>query len=574
MQELAAELQQVRLPAQRERHARIPRSRRLELWRRGVTAHSVEPLDVHLRQAAHDRGIAWNVWNAEIGRGVLAEKRRIGVVVPAREAKAEITDERRAGDPGQSEREPLRPIQIRSKRIVEGPFGQTGKRRRPERIRVHEAVTAEEVHALRKLMIDAHVELVLSYLGDGRGRVNSGTRHVWIGNQRHDLGGDRIPPFTGDHPLPRRISRELRPAGRKRIVDRRPELSGLLGGRRYQTRARNAFLVAQPFVISEPERPVANDRPSDCAAKLIAFALRLGRIQQFGKVVIGIERVIPEKFEDAAVHLVGTRLDGRVHDRARTAAVLRRVRVGLDLELLQRFDRRLDELNVFTAEGIRIRDVVDPIEQKDVVERAVAVDVQHAFEIHARQPRCAWKDARGEQRELVVVATVQRQIENLSFVDHQASRRCLRFQHRCGAGHLDRFLDAAGLQARVELQHLRHLQDQPGPDEFAEPRGFDHEHVLAGSEARHVVESAIVGLGRGGDPGCRIGHRDHGVGNHSARGIRHFPHQSRGILLGTKGHGPGKRDRENQERKQKRVHDDTPRGHSLVAACKSGVTTG
>ena len=131
----------------------------------------------------------------------------------------------------------------------------------------------------------------------------------------------------------------------------------------------------------------------------------------------------------------------------------------MDLELLKRFDRRLDELHVFAAERIRVRDVVDAVEQKDVVERAVAVDVQDALEIDARQPRRAGQHAGRKQRQLVVVTAVQGQVQNLSLVDHQAARGRLRLQHRRGAGHLDAFLDAAGLQARVELKDLRHLQD-------------------------------------------------------------------------------------------------------------------
>ena len=563
----------MRLPAQRERRARIPRTRCLELRRRCVAADGVEALDVHLRKAADNRGIVRHVRNAELRRGILAGIRWIREVVPARKPETEITDERRTRDPRQPDRKPLRSIQIGSERVVERPFAEARQRSGAERIGVDEAVACEEARARRELMVDAYVELVLPDFGD-RGRcVNRGSRHVRIGNQLDDLRGNRIPTLSRNHPLACRVPAELRATRRERIVDGRREQPGLLRRGRHLPSAWNPLLVAQPLVVGEPERPIAHDRSANRAAELIALALRLGRSKQLRKIVVGVERIVSEELEQAAVHAVGARLDGGVDNGARAAAVFRRIRIRLDLEFLQRLYRRLDELHVFAAERIRVPDVVDAVEQKDVIERAIAVDVQHTLEIHARQPRCAGEHPGGQQCQLVVVAAIQGQVQNLAFVDDQTPRGCLRLQHRRRARHLDRLLNASRLQPSVELKRLGHLQDHSRADELAEAGRFHDNHVLPGTKARDVVEPALVRFGCRGDAGRRIGDGDAGFGYDATRGVRDFTDDRGGVLLRqarqrrAQRHGKDKR----EERTRGNTHRDTSRRARVATQCKRVV---
>ena len=268
-------------------------------------------------------------------------------------------------------------------------------------------------------MIEPHVELILPRHGHRRRRIDGRARDVRIGNQRDDRGADRIPPIARNHPLSLRVAAELRPSRRERIVHRTAEHPRLLRRRRHLPHARHAFAIAQAFVVGEPERAVPDERSANRRAELIALPFGLGRAQRVREEVVGVERIVAEEFVGAAAHAVGARLDRRVDHRARAAAELRGIGVGLNLELLQRLDRRLHELHVFAAERVRIGDVVDAVEQEHVVERAVAVDVERALEVHARQPRRGRQHARREQRELVVVAAVQRQIDDLLLIDHR-----------------------------------------------------------------------------------------------------------------------------------------------------------
>src|SRR5438046_1701487 len=83
-------------------------ARRLELRRRGVAADGVEALDVHLRQAADERGIVRDACQADRRGAVDAGVRRCREVVAARRAEADFTDQRRRDRPRCTERKTLR----------------------------------------------------------------------------------------------------------------------------------------------------------------------------------------------------------------------------------------------------------------------------------------------------------------------------------------------------------------------------------------------------------------------------------------------------------------------------------
>ena len=258
------------------------------------------------------------------------------------------------------------------------------------------------------------------------------------------------------------------------------EDAGFLGSGGHLPDPRNAFSIAQALVVAKPERLVPHERSADGGAELIALPLWFRCAQRVREKVVRVERVVPQEFVDAAAKPVRPGLDRRVDDRARAAAVLGRIGICLNLEFLERLDRRLHELDVLASEGVRVGDVVHAVQQKDVVERAVAVHVQDALEVDARQARRARQHAGREQGELVVVPPVQRQLDDLLLVDHRPARRRLCVEQGSCPDDFDRFCKLAGAHGEVYARNLRDLQRDTCPDDFRESRRFGGDGVSPG----------------------------------------------------------------------------------------------
>ena len=296
----------MRAARQAERRAGIPGSRRLELRRGGMPPNRVEALDVDLGHTADDQRVVWHSTQADLGRAIDAEIRRIGVVVSLRVAEAKVPDERRRSDPGQADRQALRPIVVRPERVVERAFAEAWQRGRPERQRIDETVAPEHRQCLPDLVVDADIELVLPRVGHRRRGVDGRAGDVRIGDQRDDRRPDRIPTIARNLPQPQRVATELRTAGRKRIDDRSGEEARLLRRRRHLAHARNAFLIAQAFVVREPERPVFHYRTAGGPAELIAVALRLRCAERVREEIVRVEIVIAKKLVDASPNRIGS----------------------------------------------------------------------------------------------------------------------------------------------------------------------------------------------------------------------------------------------------------------------------
>ena len=195
--------------------------------------------------------------------------------------------------------------------------------------------------------------------------------------------------------------------------------------------------LAQPFPVEHEEQPVPSvdqlrhdDRSAHRCAVLIAAERRdrpVGPIE----IVLGVERRVARELEHGAVDLVGPRLGRRVDLRDR-AAVLRVEQAGNHVELLQRVDRRQQHVGVEVQVG-----VLDAVERVVVVVKALAGDVQgeavalpaHALLALARR-RAVGGRARNERRELQVVASVERQLDDGAVLDHRADRRALGLEQR------------------------------------------------------------------------------------------------------------------------------------------------
>jgi hypothetical protein len=232
-------------------------------------------------------------------------------------------------------------------------------------------------------------------------------------------------------------------------------------------------------------------------------------------------------------------------DGAGASSEFSRVGVGLNLELLQGLDRRLHELHVLAAKRVRVGDVVHAVEQEHVVERAVAVDVEDALEVDAREPRRAGKDSRREERELVVVAAVERQIDDFLLIDHRAARRRLRVEQGRAGGDLDDLRELAWLQRQVDARHLRHLERDAGAEDPREPAGLDGHRVLTRSKAGDGIRAFVAGFRADCDVGPDVGDRDDGPGDQRAGRVPHLAGDRRGFLLRERVHR-----RDEQERRE------------------------
>ena len=122
----------------------------------------------------------------------------------------------------------------------------------------------------------------------------------------------------------------------------------------------------------------------------------------------------------------GARRD--VDQRRRLAAELRRVLRLLDLEFLDRVDRRIDDEVVEQLVGH-----LDAVEQVDVVTRALAADVgQRPGLLQRVAARAAGRNDDGvaQLREREEVAAVQRELHDLAVLDDVADLGVRRLQQR------------------------------------------------------------------------------------------------------------------------------------------------
>ena len=109
--------------------------------------------------------------------------------------------------------------------------------------------------------------------------------------------------------------------------------------------------------------------PPKVAAELVLREVGLrAAVGPVVEPVVGVELVVAQELEDAAVELVRAGLDLQVHDAAERAAELGRVGARLQLELVERVDAREDHDGL--EPGLV---VVDAVEHVVVVARTLAV---------------------------------------------------------------------------------------------------------------------------------------------------------------------------------------------------------
>ena len=157
------------------------------------------------------------------------------------------------------------------------------------------------------------------------------------------------------------------------IAPKPGEVAGARGRGRHREDVRvSDRCIRWPFVAAEEERPVLNERPAERAAELV-LPERRQRLARRLEVVRRVEGVVAVELEQAAAEQVGAGLGRDVDQRRRLAAELRRIHRLLDLELLDRIDRRIDHQVVEELVGD-----LGAVEQIDVVPGSLAADVRAA----------------------------------------------------------------------------------------------------------------------------------------------------------------------------------------------------
>ena len=159
--------------------------------------------------------------------------------------------------------------------------------------------------------------------------------------------------------------RSIREEGRKVSAD------FVLRGHERQLRA--ALNDAKAFVIHEEKCLVVNDWAAECRPELIlVIGLTAEQVESVGRV----EGIIAKELVCVAVKLVGAGLDDGVENGAVATAKFRAVRVGLNFELLDRIDRRLDDVGLARENVTEVGVVVNAVEQEIVLQGACAVGAE------------------------------------------------------------------------------------------------------------------------------------------------------------------------------------------------------
>jgi hypothetical protein len=133
-----------------------------------------------------------------------------------------------------------------------------------------------------------------------------------------------------------------------------------------------------------------------------------------------------------------------------------------------------------------------------------------------------------EGGQLHEVASVERQILHLFFIDHAAEHRRLGFQQRRGALDHDALADEADVQIEVDLRALIDLQFHARALDLAKPRQFRAQPVAAGLQRCEAVGAAFTRRDRAADAGRFVGQRDGDAGHDGAGTVFDRSDQIRG----------------------------------------------
>ena len=311
-------------------------------------------------------------------------------------------------------------------------------------------------------------------------------------------------------------------------------VAALIVGRRDRDRSAAADddgirqIVALHVIVDEEEVLVVLDRTAGGKAVLIEVIGTLRAIVDLVDVVVRVVALVAQEVEERAVEIVRARLRHDVDDGATGAAVLGRVGVVVDLELLYRVLRELVRraAGAGAAEGLaEERVVIVRAIDDERVERAALsgeADVAGAHVLHHAGRR---------ENEVDEVASIDRQVLNRCLVHDRAHLCALRFDerssgrdgHRLGDADFHREVDRR-VAADVDDDFLADNRLESFQRRFDAVRAGHQEANLIGADAvRHcAARDARGGVRRShGDTGkCRAGVIVHRAGDGAGAALR------------------------------------------------------
>src|SRR5260370_5388186 len=390
--------------------AHVHAARRLELRHGGGSPNPPRDSAVKIenRNAAANRWIGGRVLQTDqVARTGRAKIRRKLEIIAQRVPQGRLGNDARQQAPPQPGRHGL-PLQIRrSKRVVERAFRQPRPGRWTEEIGFGEGIAAEDADPVGNVVISAKIELIgviaihrhadEIVVKGRRGRVRVGTHIDSVLDKLIDHAAGYLPAVAfsvvargcgGDAEVLSGV------AGVERTEDRCGEHSLTPDRLRNRAEAHNTRGVAQTLVVAEDESLILDDRSAGRGAELIALAEWLGQACFVREEVAGVELAVAYELVHGTVQAVATGAHHRVHQRARAPSEFSLVRIRLDLELLDRFHRRLDYLRVQAAIAVRVRSIIYAIELERILEGAIAVDFEPAAETHGLKSRVGHEHAR------------------------------------------------------------------------------------------------------------------------------------------------------------------------------------
>ncbi len=238
-----------------------------------------------------------------------------------------------------------------------------------------------------------------------------------------------------------------------------------------------AFAPLGPLVRSEEKQFIflngKTKRPSENVSAQNRHGLQ--------KVVAGIEGGIAEKFERAAVDLIGSGLDDLIDDAAGSSSILGRVVVGENLELRHGIGIRIDN-NVIAQEIV----VVGSVKQKGHGFRTLPA---HRERIARAVVLIGSKNACLQKPQLQSVTLHQRKLQDALRGLHFAEGRADRVHLRDIALDLHHLTDGANLQRHVQPRILIDLESDPGVYVFFKTPLLNRELI---STDRHECERIVA----------------------------------------------------------------------------------
>ena len=270
-------------------------------------------------------------------------------------------------------------------------------------------------------------------------------------------------------------------------------------------------MAARDFVREVVKSLVLLDRPAKRRSSLHPRVSRIGnRAERIHRLKIPVAQISV----DVAVKIIRSGAGDDIHHAARRSAILRRVTVGDDLELLHRFLRNGGANAVGGIVG-----GVGAVHVHQVRTGALAAHVQPGSRRRSNAGSVVAQHLRIGEGEVDVVAAVDRKIVDAALVDGVGRRRALRFDQLGGRTDIDDFLGSRHRQADGNFRHRANGNRHVGHGGLGETRSGHGHRVGTRRQQQDAVLAVSVLAGVALQAFALVPRRDRGVGHHAALGI-------------------------------------------------------